>query len=180
VFFCLLYGIHVSLDSGLYLKDIMILLKYANNKVFTYGAKQIFERAQSSDQSTIDTPATASITITTIVAAVSSLSSSSSSSCQYFFEIPELVEYAGVAARKSGRVCPLLHQPNDTQVLPPLVLPLSFPIPGTLALGRNVCHVKDIALGPRELAYYYNSVYDRKSMDILATLIQHDRNSSQF
>jgi hypothetical protein len=24
----------------------MILLKYANNKVFTYGAKQIFERAQ--------------------------------------------------------------------------------------------------------------------------------------
>jgi hypothetical protein len=24
----------------------MILLKYANNKAFTYGAKQIFERAQ--------------------------------------------------------------------------------------------------------------------------------------
>jgi hypothetical protein len=24
----------------------LILLKYANNKAFTYGAKQIFERAQ--------------------------------------------------------------------------------------------------------------------------------------
>lgn len=94
-----------------------------------------------------------------------------SSSFQRVFDIPELVDLLMSQLDKAeASVLTRTNKTIRTSCIPSFYKFLGdrpghntkifSSVPGTLALARNIRHVKDVTFGPRELAYYYNSVCD--------------------
>ncbi|KAF9129734.1 hypothetical protein BGX30_013833 [Mortierella sp. GBA39] len=93
------------------------------------------------------------------------------SSFQRVFDIPELVDMLMSQLDKAEvSVLTRTNKAIRTSCLPSFYKFLGdrpghntkifSSVPGTLALARNIRHVKDVTFGPRELAYYFNSVCD--------------------
>ncbi|KAG0375702.1 hypothetical protein BGX24_008760 [Mortierella sp. AD032] len=94
-----------------------------------------------------------------------------SSACQRLFDIPELtdilasqLQQADLSAltrinRQTRKSClPLLFKVVDLRHAKGSKVFLF--VAGAMSLGRNTRHIKDLSLGPDELAFYYNCVYD--------------------